>query len=318
MRKIMTAALALILVMAAGCYREPIVYPVSNYYLAVTMHRTPGYEYEEEEPAEILSVNVYDHNTGKLVLHTYIRPKYHPVGMPEGGYIDGLQPGDYDFLVYNFDTNPTEVHSEERLGKVYADTDVYGYSSLTPVIKAPDHLFTANIHEDVPYISAEDGVYYINADLSTVVEEWRVRVGGIKDLDKAESITVYVSGQCRGRMLGPDGDRIYERSIVMFQGRKAPNGADVVPQGEEYVIYTPYTTFGRMPGMRYLMTVAVTGPDGSQYMLQEDVTDIIEEHQDTDRTIDLEWDVTIEGRKQGGFNPTSEPWDPEVHTIEIS
>ncbi len=318
MRKIMTAALALFLVMAAGCYREPIVYPVSNYYLAVTMHRTPGYEYEEEEPAEILSVNVYDHNTGKLVLHTYIHPKYHPEGMPEGGYLEGLEPGDYDILVYNYDTNPTVVLDEERINRVYAKTGVFGYNSLTPIIYAPDHLFTANIHEQVPYISENDGVYYINADLSTVVEEWRVRVRGIKDLDKAESITVYVSGQCRGRMLGPDGDKIYERSIVLFQGRKSPSDAEVVKDGEDYIIYTPYTTFGRMPGMRHLMTVVVTGPDGSEYILQEDVTDIIDKHQDTDRTIDLEWDVTIEGRKQGGFDPVAEPWDPEVHSIEIS
>lgn len=304
---------------SAACQRDPIVYPTSDYYVAIKVNASTS---DDSRPT-MYSVNFYDTLTHKLVLNTYIKADQHPAGLPDGGYVTGITPGTYDLLVYNFDTRVASVANVDYLSQTYAHSSVAGYTNNVPVIYAPDHLYSYCERVNVPYITAEDGTYVIETVLDPRVEDWTVIVYGVKNLDIATGIMFYLGGQTAGTMLGPV-KKLAERGIVMFPGavREAQNYTPVdslsTKSGENLIIYTPYTTFGKLDeDMRCMMTIQITGPNGSVYYGQVDVTDQILDQQDKDHVIIIDSDIEVKPREDGGFNPLVDPWDPDVTTIVL-
>ena len=314
---LMAAALACIL--SASCQRDPIIYPTSDYYVAVKVNA----ETSDSTRPTMYAVNFYDTLTHKLVISTYIKADTHPAGLPDGGYVTGLTPGVYDLLVYNFDTRVSSVTNTDYLSQAYAHSSVAGYTNNVPVILAPDHLYSYCERVEVPYITAEDGTYIIETVLDPRVEDWTVIVYGIKNLDLAQSIMFFLGGQTAGTMLGPV-KKLTERGIVMFPGETrmsqeyTPVDSPSTKSGEGLIIYTPYTTFGKLDeDMRCMMTIQLTGPNGSVYYGQVDVTDQILDQQDKDHVIIIDSDIEVKPREDGGFNPLVDPWDPDVTTIVL-
>ena len=309
--------IAVLTIASASCRRDPIVYPVSNYYVTIDTDASPSETAGTAVPT-LYSVNFYETGTGKRVLHTFIRPDYHPEGMPKGGYVSGLEPGEYDIVVYNYDTSNTIVESDDWISRIYARTDNYGYNSGVPIIKMPDHLYVYAARVQVPFVTESDGVYIIDTDMKTVIEDWTISVTGIQNMSDIEGISFYISGQERGRYIGPDGKKFHENAIIMFPGfvtkktgTKADGDAD-----ENLSIVVPYTTFGRYDNdVRVMVTMVISGPDGSTYYHQKDVS---EEMDRPDHRIDIEADIDVRNQESGGFNPHAEEWDPETFYIELS
>lgn len=310
------AALALLGgLLSASCQRDPIVYPTGDYYVSIKVNAKTS---DGSEP-QMYAVNFYDTLTHRLVYNTYIHAASHPAGMPVGGYVTNLEPGTYDLMVYNFDTRIAEVVNVDYASQTYARSTVVGRNNDTPVINAPDHLYSYFERVTVPYVTEEDGTYVIETVLDPRVEDWTVIVYGIKNLDIAQSVLFLLGGQTAGTMLGPV-KKLEERSIVMFPGviREATEYQPDTKSGESLILYTPYTTFGKLDAdMRCLMTIQLTGPNGSVYYGQVDVTDQILDQQDKDHVIIITSDIEIKPREDGGFSPVVEPWDPEKTEITL-
>ncbi len=312
-RNAFTAAVMLAaLLVSPACQREAIVYPTSDYYLAVTVEPDP-LQKEFVNPS-IYVANFYDAATGRLSYSTFIRTEGHPEGLPAGGFVTGVTPGDYDLIVYNFDTRTTTVEEAASRDRIYAYAEIAGRSSDVPVTFVPDPLYTYCERISVPYVAEGDGVHVIRATLRPALETWTVVVDGVRNASLAETVIFYLSGQAMGRYLG-DGSHVRQRSIVMASGHvdAAEPAADAQ---DSLVIVGDYLTFGYLDGVdRVLLTMQITGPNGSLYTAQEDVTAQMLDPGNDGHVIRVTFDIEVKEREDGGFTPKAEPWTPDVTTI---
>ena len=298
------AAMTLLL----SCQREDILYNTGNYYLGLSVVASAE---DESVLSSMYLVNFYDTNTGKCVYSTYLRPDLHPAGFPAGGYVIGVEPGEYDLLVYDMGTQVSDVREADRFDRVYATATLAGRVNDTPVLNNPDpmHFFASRV--TVPYITDKDQVYIIEAPLRDAVQHWTVHVDGISNADIAESVWFYISGQEEGYYLGLD-TPIGNRAVVLFPGHavvETKAGGDKVD--------AEFGTFGvDNAAERYLLTAVVTGPNGSVYYGQADVTEqVILGYTSGSNEINATITMEVEPRSQGGFDPKAEPWDPDVTII---
>lgn len=313
-------ALVAALTLALSCQRAEIEYPTSDYYLAVAF--ADGSTAASHQTT--FAAGFYDTETGKLAYSTLLRSESHPMGLPAGGYVTGLVPGDYDMVVYNFDTQRTSVHDAENWNRIYADAVMITRQNDVPVTFNPDHLWVYGERIHVPFITAGDGVFVIETSLASIVEEWTVTVDGIRNLDIAEGISFFISGQSRGQYLGA-GDILKERAIVSFDGSvekevlSEPDEENPVEaDGEGLVARGRYRTFGALASAdRVLLTVEVKGPNGSVYYGQADVTEQVFDRANADRAIRATVDIEVAPRTDGGFTPEAKPWNPDLTTIVL-
>ena len=294
-----------------SCKREPIVYATSNYYLAIDSD--PGVS----DVGSIYSVNFYNQSTGSLVYQTFIYADQHPEGKPRGGYLTGIEPGNYNMLVYSFDSKSDYIRNENQYGKVYTDTEVLNYNNGTPIIKEPQPLLEWSKETGIPYVTGKD-IHIIYIQPENVIEKWSVNVSGVKNLDRAQKITFLLSGQSRGRFIGLNQQKLNDKAILSFNG----NPEDIIfrtkAEEGELILVTTYHTFGKLEAdQRCLLTLQIEGPGGMMYYAQEDVTSQITDPDNTGHGINMETDIDIEPLKDGGFDPKADPWDDEITKIEL-
>ena len=301
-----TTLMYALMVATLSCTRDPIVYPTANYYIAISSENEL-----ESTPSKIYGVNFYDATDGKLALGKVIYVENHPDNLPRGGYLEALTPGDYVMLVYRYDTKNTKINNDANISKAYANTDTYSYNKNVPIIKMPDHMYVDLREISIPYVTEDDGPYIIESHPSTMLETYSVTIHGIKDLSKAVTADLYISGQAPGRWLGPGGGLLDDNAIISWRADLTPRTRTT--NGE--TIYTEYTTFGQSTtNDRALLTLYVTGPGGTTTWGQMDVSEIIESgKKDIDVTIELE----VTENQQSGFDPEAEKWIPEVTDIEL-
>lgn len=295
------------LVFAVSCIREPIIYTVSNYYINIEPELVEG-----GTVPSIYSVNFYDVAEGRLVYQTFVHSHNHPEGMPEGGYLSGLQAGDYTMVVYNYDTFNSRVNNKNNLAKIFADTDTYDYSNALPVIKMPDHLYLYSGRVSIPYLSEEDDVHVIKVNPFTILEDFRIRVFGIRNTSLIERVNFYVSGQARGAWLAPDAGLVDGNAIIAWSPEK-------IELDGEGALISSYTTFGRnICGDRLMFTVYISGPGGTTFWAQQDISDAFEEAVASgSHVIDVKVDLEVTERQQGGFDPSAEEWDSNYYPIDL-
>jgi len=303
------AAVFAALMLLLSCQREAIVYNTGNYYLGISLETQAE---DESILASMFVVNFYDVETDKLVYSTYLRPDKHPAGMPAGGYVIGVEPGEYNVLVYDMGTAVSDVREPDRYERVYATATLSGRVNDTPVLNDPDPLYFYSGRVTVPYVTDKNEVYVIQARLHDAVQHWTVHVDGISNAGIAESVWFYISGQEEGYYLGrltPIG----ERAVVLFPGFVP---ASTKTDGDDHVD-AYFGSFGIHNSMeRFLLTAVVTGPNGSVYYGQADVTDqVILADTSGSREIYATITMEVEPRSQGGFDPRAEPWNPDVTVI---
>lgn len=302
-----------------SCQRDPIFYPTSDYYVGIEVE--PDSFDEDFVMPSVYVASFYDVNDGKLVYSTFLRGDQHPADLPMGGYVAGIEPGEYDLLVYSYNLRRSEINESNSWNRVYANANLIGRSNGVRVTYAPDYIYLYSDRIKVPYITEDDGVFIIGSKLESIVDTWNVIVCGIRNLDIAESVTFYISGQAGGRYLGLD-HQVNERSIVTFDGScmervfPAVSSTKAFTDSVGLVAAGRYTSFGMLENVeRVLLTVQIIGPNGSSYFGQFDVTDQLLDENNVQHLIVVYMDEEIKEREDGGFNPEAKPWDPDVTQI---
>ena len=297
--------------LTVSCVRDEILYPTSNYYLAFDLQHIVE---KDADAPQIYMANFYNTVNGKLEYQEIIRPLSHPPGMPVGGYIQGITPGQYHMVVYNFDSKKNIIENENNYDYSYAHTKVLSYNGSTPIVITPDNLYVHSETVDIKYVTGENA-YIIDCEPQLLVETWKLNVNGIKNIEKLVKMTVYVSGQVRGKYIKQKNEKVDEKVIICFDATPPTTKAGDVPE----TFSINYQTYGQIEnGQRILVTVIAEGPDGSTYYAQKDITEQILDPSNENKEVDIDADFKIEERKQGGFDPSAREWDENRERWEIS
>lgn len=294
-----------------SCEREPIEYATSNYYLELAQDSLGV-----ALPAGSLwQVIFYDPQTKAKVYETFLTPNLHPEGFPAGGFVTGISAGEYDLVAFNFDTGVTTFSYGDASDRLYAYAPTAGYSGSTPVVREPDDLFIWSGRVFLPYVT-EGEPYIIETHPKPLLKSYDIAVGGIKGLDIAESISIFISRQDRGSWMCPVAP--LEENVILMAPGEIRHVSTPTKAADSLMIWTPILTFGEVAegsGQPVIVTVVITGPNGSYYHGQADITDQVEAGE---KVIIVNMDFSVEPMTEGGFDPEAKPWDVIVTQIELN
>jgi len=312
MKRIVTVLLLVVCVLSS-CQREPLYNLKSDYQLRVKIDTTGLYG---TYSAGIMAIYLYDPETDRSVYNTYSSNMEHlDDGLYMTSYLTGLSKGNYKMLVYNFDTKNTKIENPDRWSRAYARTNIIDYSNDTPIIYAPDPLFVASDSDlEVPAVYRGDDVYVIESVATPIVDNYKIEIRGVHNLPIATSITIYVSGQVTSAGLC-DGEPIQDKAILALSGTPEYRVSGEV---NDSLIVASLNSFGKLENAeRCYLTLLVGAPNGAVYYGQTDVTQYITD-ENISAVIPVEFDITVEPRKDGGVVPSADEWNDEVHAIDLN
>ena len=204
---------------------------------------------------ELMRVLVYDPETDKLLTQSFISSTEIDA---EGNKVFmgslGISHGNYNFLVYNFDTPTTQVNQENSEQSIIAFTD-----EVSPAMKArylgtkadddedinihyePEHLLVAN-EKDVR-ISPHDTLVVVRTEASTVVDTYYLQVR-VKGMQFASSASAVISGLSPSNHIGYNIRTVDPSAAVVFDMQK---GQDLSLDGDNKdVLCAVFNTFGKI------------------------------------------------------------------------
>lgn len=367
MNKIMRTLLlaTLMILSAAGCHRRPLEDPSSAVRIRIKVNvktvtnvnaniRTSVSVYGSTESLWAPKVKQLDPGTMRvLVYDPYTEKKLQPeTFISEAGYdeegnkvFNGSLPishGDYNFLVYNFDTPTTQVAHLENEESILAFTDEIPESLKTKYTKTkdsskaddqpitddisiryePEHLLVAN--EKNVRISPHDTLVVVRTEAFTVVDTYYLQVR-IVGRQFASSATAVISGLSPSNRIGLNERTVDPSAAVIFD---MVQGRDEALAGENKdVLCAVFNTFGKIPEVTSDLLVTFNITDTAGNLLQYPVN--------LDKVFDSElchlyhWliidDYIIEvpdpGTKPtpggGGFQPQVDDWVEEEGTMVL-
>ena len=367
MNKIMRTLLlaTLVILSAAGCHRRPLEDPSSAVRIRIKVNvktvtnvntniRTSVSVYGSTESLWAPKVKQLDPGTMRvLVYDPYTEKKLQPeTFISEAGYdeegnkvFNGSLPishGDYNFLVYNFDTPTTQVAHLENEESILAFTDEIPESLKTKYTKTkdsskaddqpitddisiryePEHLLVAN--EKNVRISPHDTLVVVRTEAFTVVDTYYLQVR-IVGRQFASSATAVISGLSPSNRIGLNERTVDPSAAVIFD---MVQGRDEALAGENKdVLCAVFNTFGKIPEVTSDLLVTFNITDTAGNLLQYPVN--------LDKVFDSElchlyhWliidDYIIEvpdpGTKPtpggGGFQPQVDDWVEEEGTMVL-
>ena len=291
----------LIVSITSSCLRDMVFDEKSDYRIYIRPLYDMMYDRPDKAPA-MFRVLLYDPESHKLVSSNMVSGNE--------GYLYNIHPGVYDILVYNYTLNRTKVSHEESLSLIQAETSAVSYRK-TPIVETPDHLFVQRLDKvNIPYLSTQDNPFILNCEPRSVVDSWILIIDGIKGLNYADYIDVYISGQAQNVFIAKTGDsRISNVNTTIFFAARCDYAKGL--------IYTPFTTFGKIPDERAKLelNIRIVGSGGEVYSCTADVTDQFDDPANVRHEIRATFDVTISERKDGGMNPAVDPWNPDTDTL---
>lgn len=323
----------------SSCQFRPLEEMSNTHYLRVYLDEdmrnlTEGFYNESyQRPAystpQVLHVVLADPSTGDVVAERYLRNKGEDA---YGRYLDGYvicDPGEWDLLVWNFDTEVTQVRDERNVFDAMGYTNEIashlraGLSSRNSskteeperIVYDPDPLFVAQSHVVLPYVDKVDTLRPSGGGrfvAECITETWflQVRVKGMDFVTSARSLLTGMAGSkwmWNPRMNEADPVTLY---FDMNEGER--NDADATT-----IVYATFSTFGRLPGVvnDLQVTFDFVTTYGTTYSETLDITLKFDE----DEALQHQWilldkDVVIEVPEPpaiggGGFNPGVGEWD---------
>ena len=297
MKSLLLAALSLAVVLSASCHRLPICEPFSNYYLVLE----PDFSAIHVKPSSpgMYEAVFYDKQTHKEVGQSYLGSN--------GGYIYDLAPGAYDLIVYGFDSGNTVVSGMKGFYDALASTERYKDAD-TLSYNAPDHLMVArDTNFVIPLMYDRDEPVYFYEYPHTIMDTWCIVINGIRGLGNAVSMDIYVTGQSRSNNFGPGVLSDKETTIHV------PAAADL----QNSRIYTPFCTFGKLPGHASRLRLVIRDPNQKTFILYADVTDQFDDPENDGHWIVLNFDLEIEAKKDGGMMPDVNQWNDNTFVYDI-
>lgn len=338
-KSIRLAALLLVCTLLAGaCQRRPFSSRNTGVNLVLKINTRIVNQVDVALPAN-MRVGMYSHDNHSLSYADFVGP--------EGGYISP-EPGTYDILVYNFETESTILRGEDDFLKAEAYTnEISPYlkgqikglleqrrklrqerlasSSVSEtaatddeerVVYEPDHLFVGRVKgQDIPRLLLEEGdrEIVIEVDATSIVETWKIEIKGVQGAEYISSISAIISGQAASTYLysGEDSDESVSVYFTMQTNRARTS--------DEGMIMGSFNTFGKKPGVESELSldVSITDSGGNNYDLHYDITsDFLD---NPERVIVIEDDISIDPPSSGGggFDPSVEDWDDVTSDIDL-
>lgn len=283
------------LAVAVSCTRDPIYDEVSKYRLDFTLERTALY-CQEKDPS-LVQVMFYDPPTGKKMDETYMSP--------QGGYLQAIRPGRYSIVAFGMSENSTSVTYTKDLELISAETKVL--QSSPKVINAPGHLYVGTvIPAEIPYLTDMDPAFCLSIPLRPVCDSWKVVITGIKGLEYASYMTLYLSGQAE------------EVSLKDFK----PHGScSICAAGEAFpdtgTAEIPFCTFGMNDDENIIAKIIIEAQDRQKHIGEFDVTAQIEDPSNKEHIITIDFPVELKPMTQGGLDPGADQWDEHHEFIDV-
>ena len=338
-KSIRLAALLLVCTLLAGaCQRRPFSSRNTGVNLVLKINTRIVNQVDVALPAN-MRVGMYNPDNHSLSYADFVGP--------EGGYISP-EPGTYDILVYNFETESTILRGEDDFLKAEAYTNEispYLKGQIRPlleqrrklrqerlaassvsetaatddeerVVYEPDHLFVGRVKgQDIPRLLLEEGdrEIVIEVDATSIVETWKIEIRGVQGAEYISSISAIISGQAASTYLysGEDSDESVSVYFTMQTNRARTS--------DEGMIMGSFNTFGKKPGVESELSldVSITDSGGNTYDLHYDITSDFQDN--PERVIVIEDDISIDPPSSGGggFDPSVEDWDNVTSDIDL-
>ncbi len=205
----------LIVMMTVSCERRPLFDPNELVKLLVkvnisTVANVTCDIYNENIPiptisTDMMRVLIYDPETGSLLSQSFLSSK--EINEEGEAVLSGtlnISHGDYDFIVYNFDTPTTQVTSESEEKAVIAYTDKISEAVKTKYLgskaqnfvgltinEEPDHLVVAR--ERNYRISPHDTLVIIETEARTIIDTYYLQIH-VEGMQYASQATAIISG----------------------------------------------------------------------------------------------------------------------------
>ena len=338
-KSIRLAALLLVCTLLAGaCQRRPFSSRNTGVNLVLKINTRIVNQVDVALPAN-MRVGMYNPDNHSLSYADFVGP--------EGGYISP-EPGTYDILVYNFETESTILRGEDDFLKAEAYTNEispYLKGQIRPlleqrrklrqerlaassvsetaatddeerVVYEPDHLFVGRVKgQEIPQLLLEEGdrEIVIEVEATSIVETWKIEIRGVQGAEYISSISAIISGQAASTYLysGEDSDESVSVYFTMQTNRARTS--------DEGMIMGSFNTFGKKPGVESELSldVSITDSGGNTYDLHYDITsDFLD---NPERVIVIEDDISIDPPSSGGggFDPSVEDWDDVTSDIDL-
>ena len=353
-------AAALVMVSFSACHRRPLEEPSgavriaikvdvktvtnvnANIRSSVVLYGSNTSLWEEKmsqlDP-ELMRVLVYDPETDKLLTQSFISSTEID---EEGNKVFmgslGISHGNYNFLVYNFDTPTTQVNQENSEQSIIAFTD-----EVSPAMKArylgtkadddedinihyePEHLLVAN-EKDVR-ISPHDTLVVVRTEASTVVDTYYLQVR-VKGMQFASSASAVISGLSPSNHIGYNIRTVDPSAAVVFDMQK---GQDLSLDGDNKdVLCAVFNTFGKIDQVSsdLYVTFNVFDTAGNLRQYTANLDDVFK----TEEAILYHWLIVDESclvidipdpgvnpptPGNGGFQPQVDDWEEEEGTMVL-
>jgi len=282
---------------------------------------------------DMLRALVYDPDTDKLLTQSFVSDKtVNAKGHQVLSTTLNLGLGNFDFLVYNFDTPTTQITGEDNQTAVKAYTDEipasmkdnYILTKATdfeklPVIEQPEHLFVAR--EPDVHLAMTDELKVVETTAYTIVDTYylQIHVQGLKNVSTA---SVVISGLSPSNTFGPNvrtnsNSGIYVDLIKSTDPKYAGENKDV--------LCCIFNTFGKLDGISSdaLFTANVTDKRGTTHQLTVNLDTVFKSADAVNHhwlLLDDIWiipDPEDPGTSDGGFQPEVGEWETEEGGIDL-
>ena len=353
---------AMVLLAAVSCHRRPLEEPSeavsinidvnvravtnvnTNVRSTVKIYGTNTSLFDEKlaqlQP-ELMRVLVYDPATDKLIAQSFIsRTETKADGEAVFSGNLGISHGNYNFLVYNFDTPTTQVTAENTEEGILAYTDVISAAMRSRFLGTkggelnngisiryePEHLMVGN-ERDVR-ISPHDTLVVIHTEATTIVDTYYLQVR-VKGLQFASTATAVISGLSPSNHIGRNQRTVDPSTAVAFEMKK---GQDISLDGDNQdVLCAVFNTFGKIDSVssELFVTFNVFDTAGNLLQYQANLDQVFESElakknkwliiDDSVLVIDIPDPGSGQPGQSGGsgFQPQVDDWNEESGEIEL-
>lgn len=339
MRRMMFIFSIMLAAVLSSCERRPLFDLYNTHYVRVyidehllnvtTGFYNPDHQKPAYTPPSIIRVALTDPQTGAIKAERYLR------NMAEderGRYYDGYiiaDPGHYNMMAYNFDTEATIIGNSNShiAAKAYTNEIAsHLYSKIPSRVKSPvpserivyepDHLFVVDCGDVfVDFVDHLDTLKTPEGDHFTgrsIVKSYYLQVR-VKGMQYASSSVSLLDGMAGSTMLKGCSMNADDKVTIYFEMINSESVTE-----DEAVMYATFNTFGKLPDTtsNLEITFDFLTTYGKHYSEKLDITHKFKEPDAIDHQwIILDHTITIpdppapEPGSGGGFMPEVGPWE---------
>ena len=322
---------ALVLLASASCHRRPLEDPSevvriridvnvravtnvnTNIRNSVHVYGTTASLWEDKIKQlypELMRVLVYDPDTDKLLAQSFIaNTEINEKGETVFTGNLGISHGNYNFLVYNFDTPTTQVTAENTESEILAFT-----SEISPAMRTKVLGTKADDIEDE----------YAGISIRYEPEHLQVRVRG---LQFASTATAVISGLSPSNHIGFNERTVDPSAAVVFEMKKGYD--DELDGDNKNILCAVFNTFGKIKQTTSDLFVTFNVYDTAGNLLQYRAN--LDSVFDSELARKYHWliidddllviDIPDPGQNQqsgnGGFQPRVDEWAEEIGEIVL-